>query len=482
MAKTKSRSKRGKAALTLASLQTGTRAQHARLPPTTAVPDRKVNAIVRRERSSCKTSRSVANFPTAVENVKLNLRDSNGVKLEDANTGRILGYYYAVTKGWRPGIYNDWDETMMQLRNFQGNECYQASNLAGAIGCLREQGFTDDDIRVHRRTFIPRPDFLPDPTASFKDEIDRLCSSQRWNKEEQRKARTDGIRDEIIRYFLPNGVRIHSDWVDEDDEIDLDDDETLQIYKKMCHVAGKSVHESIDKCLVELKKRPFVNILDFIDTYRTGKPIHTFSGWAEFTKYTRQGRKIDLRMAKKNEFLAPLLQDLVKGPNATDPRHLRRRLVAKRKAKLRRREAQHLESIPIKVEEELPRCLSPSVSDLSSNPSRPGSPIWLPDTRNQTEAALQTGQIKSEPPSSLASHFHKENNSSEVLLLSSTPPSEISDSDLIELSMKLEAATQNPGCSQPDLDISDAFSDISDSDLIELSLKLESASQVPGSD
>lgn len=52
--------------------------------------------------------------------------------------------------------------------------------------------------------------------------------------------------------------------------VDLDEDQYLEVYQAMCRKAGKTVHPDIDFCLVELKRKPFVNILDFVDSFRTG--------------------------------------------------------------------------------------------------------------------------------------------------------------------------------------------------------------------
>jgi hypothetical protein len=75
----------------------------------------------------------------------------------------------------------------------------------------------------------------------------------------------------------------------------------------MCRKAGKTVRSNFDDCLLELKVRPFVNILDFVDPFRTGDIIPTFSNWKKFVKYTSNDRKIDYMMAKENDFLVPLL-------------------------------------------------------------------------------------------------------------------------------------------------------------------------------
>ena len=51
---------------------------------------------------------------------------------------------------------------------------------------------------------------------------------------------------------------------------DEDDEETLEILQGMCRQARKPVHDDIDLSLLELKRHPYVNIIDFIEIYRTG--------------------------------------------------------------------------------------------------------------------------------------------------------------------------------------------------------------------
>ncbi|CAN9218150.1 unnamed protein product [Alternaria alternata] len=72
---------------------------------------------------------------------------------------------------------------------------------------------------------------------------------------------------------------------------------------------GKRAHSLIQECIDELKDPPYVNILDFVDVFRTGETIRTFSDPLIFRDYTREN-PIYLKYAKKSEFLCPFLQDL----------------------------------------------------------------------------------------------------------------------------------------------------------------------------
>lgn len=201
----------------------------------------------------------------------------------------------------------------------------------------------------------------------------RLASLQQWSDQHARKARVDAIRDEIIKHCLPNGIRIGIEQDDDKGYVDLDEDQYIEVYRAICRKAGKNVRCINNACLLELKKAPFVNILDFVDSFSTGGIIPTFDDWDEFVDYILNDRKIDNLMAKENEFLAPLQQNLVHGPNNIDPQVVRDRHTRKRAAVFCERKRRHMfkqQSVTIKPEP--PRELSPSTFDrIGSSPSSP---------------------------------------------------------------------------------------------------------------
>ena len=113
---------------------------------------------------------------------------------------------------------------------------------------------------------------------------------------------------------------------------------------------------------------------------------------------------MDVELAKDNEFLAPLLQNLSKGPRSVDPVEVRQRLVARRAAELDARELQQHQDLPLPSLNsgldvsptglastyvplrntspsvfdpvpDLPRDISPSYTELDYVPSRSSSPI-----------------------------------------------------------------------------------------------------------
>jgi hypothetical protein len=93
----------------------------------------------------------------------------------------------------------------------------------------------------------------------------------------------------------------------------------------MCKYVRKPVKDTIDESLISLNHKPWVNIIDLIDSFRANVKPLTFTDWKEFVKFTLlDGNQVPLQEAKRNEFLAPLLQDLSNGPGSVDPRYISR--------------------------------------------------------------------------------------------------------------------------------------------------------------
>jgi hypothetical protein len=309
-----------------------------------------------------------------VQSVKQEEEENGSYLYGKSENERNFGLYYAVAKGRKLGIYDDWDEAKKQIDKFCGSGYAKFPDRKSAARYLRMNGIPDDEIRLFRKTFRQQPNFTPNPTSSFKEEFKRFASSQQLPVSVARRARVDAIRDEIIQHFLPEGVRISAEQDNDQGYVNLDDDQTLKIFQAMCHKAGKKICSTIDESLLELKKRPFVNIMDFVDTFRTGECVRTFKNWHEFKKYTYAGRTIEMQLAKNNEFLAPLLQDLTRGPNAVDPRKVRQKLIVAREAGRHGQSPKQEEVAPDMFALDHYRSLSPSVFDPVSRSYRSPTP------------------------------------------------------------------------------------------------------------
>lgn len=350
----------------------------------------------------------------------------------------------------------------------------KCESITAASSYLRDHDVPDSQFRLFRSTFTQLPNFTPNPLASFNNEISHFVSSHQLGREVARKAKFDGICNEIIEHYLPEGVRLDRNQVHEDDnDIELGDEQTLEIYQAMCRAASKPVCHSIDTSLLELKSAPYVNIMDFIDSFRRGRPIRTFDSWEEFKEYTLRGRRMDMTLAQDSEFLAPLLQDLNKGPNAVDPRAVRHRLVQEGAKRRRARELARRATMPIKTDPDLPRSLSPSVFDLSTSISRSPSLASRSPPPNPNDEYRKNAKGTFPSPTSSTQHPGKHSDDTDRQSAPSTPMSEISDSDMIEASQKVEVynSSAQPSTlpfvdSEPRSPPSTPMSEISDSVLM----------------
>lgn len=342
-----------------------------------------------------------------------NARELDGESLQDVEDG--LAKYYAVAYGRKPGLYESWfgaDGAREQTNGFSGAVFKGFDDREEAIEFMRVNGIARSDIRVFREAFRKSTNFEPKPTASFNDEFKRFAASQRMDRPAMNKAKVDAIRDSLIHFCLPGGLTV--DQEDPDEGIILTLVQTLEIYKTMCRLAGKTVQGRINHCLRELNAAPYVNIIDFIDNYRTQQRIRTFQNWSAFKHYTLDGRTINVEYASKNEFLAPLLQDFGRGPGAVNPMTQRDRLIRERDGRIRDREAKKaLEKrereereramkhhVMSAISEE--RSLSPSPSEFSQSPSQSRSPT--PELESSTPDSVYGEEddqdyIKHEPPS-----------------------------------------------------------------------------------
>ncbi|PWO23195.1 hypothetical protein PtrARCrB10_08277 [Pyrenophora tritici-repentis] len=98
---------------------------------------------------------------------------------------------------------------------------------------MEAQGIRRPNIRIFRAAFKQLENFKPNATASFLAELDRYMNSQGLSKENQGKPKVDAIRTSLIQHLLPEGVPV--DQEDEEEGIILSDAQTLRLYRKMCH-------------------------------------------------------------------------------------------------------------------------------------------------------------------------------------------------------------------------------------------------------
>ncbi|KAJ4351424.1 uncharacterized protein N0V89_006766 [Didymosphaeria variabile] len=100
---------------------------------------------------------------------------------------------------------------------------------------------------------------------------------------------------------------------------ELTKEEQLLGWQALCRETGRTIGKTIWECRTVLKKKPYVNIIDYIDAARVGAKIELFHDFAEFSHYTMTtpGKCIPLKDAKEDELLSALLQKVnrsVEGP------------------------------------------------------------------------------------------------------------------------------------------------------------------------
>jgi hypothetical protein len=216
--------------------------------------------------------------------------------------------WYAAVMGDRPGLYNFHKDAEKQIRKHQTCYAKEFPDKDAAIKYYREH-LGNPDPRFYLRYFL-------DTKKPFKQALgDWMRLKNGLTQHQQRATRVMAMQYEIVFNYLEEGLA--ADQVHDDPQIiNLTYNQKLSIYQAMCKRSGKTPGESIPACTDKLKKAPFINIHDFVDTFRTGggQTVRHFWDFDDFCDYIDDGHKFDLTYAKDIEFLLPLLQNLAEGP------------------------------------------------------------------------------------------------------------------------------------------------------------------------
>jgi len=161
-----------------------------------------------------------------------------------------------------------------------------------------------------RRSLTPPPDDDDTPLAaffaqfasfSFKENqssnknFDRLVSVLRIDtKDPQRRELREGFKDALVQEF---NARFGTDGND------------LSNWQNLCRVLRiDPVPDSIQACR-QCVWDTHVNLVDLVDSARTGKPVKLFESLAELRKYTLRTKKI---FPKENAYQGGLLKELLR--------------------------------------------------------------------------------------------------------------------------------------------------------------------------
>jgi hypothetical protein len=276
--------------------------------------------------------------------------------------------YFAVARGKKPGLYSNYEDARDQTDGFH-NPCWtECPNRASALRYMEQNGVRRSDVRLFIRAFREQENFKPQSSLSFEQEFKLFASSQNLQHgHEIRSAKVNAMRDEIIYYYLTEGLMLHQ--VDgHTRNTKVTNDQRLHIYQAMCRQSGKKPHDTLEACLTELKcKPPYVNLLDFINVFRTGHKVNTFDDWHDFCVYTRK-KRVDLEYAKKSEFLAPFLQNLNQGPHRSLPKNYTKTLRNQRHHKRRQARPSDVPPQQPNLPEDTPIKLEPLETRTSMGP------------------------------------------------------------------------------------------------------------------
>ncbi|KAM7191367.1 hypothetical protein V8F33_008970 [Rhypophila sp. PSN 637] len=153
--------------------------------------------------------------------------------------------------------------------------------------------------------FAKFKNFTPKNDAGFEDEFVRLASSQNWvpGSQQFKKERTIAMRQELITHFFSSHNTVT-------DPGSVSVSQALQGFQDLCSEVGIPRGATIPQCKRALKSK-LVNIIDLIDTRRTGKKVKIWTDFEAFKAYTlHPDHRIDREEAKAGPgYLAALLQD-----------------------------------------------------------------------------------------------------------------------------------------------------------------------------
>ncbi|RYP25580.1 hypothetical protein DL768_011457 [Monosporascus sp. mg162] len=277
-------------------------------------------------------------------------------------------FCYAVAIGRKPGFYRSWDDCRQQVDGFKGNayrgcetreqaEKFMEDRGAGAFAAFLDSQSADpgepdmvsrvksessdsqsasalktspsqtQQPRITSRKIISLQNISPyrgssqqqqhQPPAStqmtFKDEWAEIAASQQLPPGSQawKEGRTKAMH-EIL------------------EEIFFEGKSELEGFQDMCRAVGVEPGSTKEECK-DAMLGVLVNIVDFIDDVRAGRPVEVWEleEWEEFRKYTDDDdKRFNLGIAKESDILSCFLQRL-RGSGPKRPRRMPKRLSEK---------------------------------------------------------------------------------------------------------------------------------------------------------
>ncbi|KAJ9649046.1 hypothetical protein H2199_000959 [Coniosporium tulheliwenetii] len=195
-------------------------------------------------------------------------------------------------KQWRECYKTDYQTTKPAAGNQpQRSSSGQASSSAtlSKKPSQHHQAKLEDGVKLGY--FESFTDFVPDPTDSLASEFKRLAIHKKWatDSDKYHHNRRLAYADQFGQYFGTDATK-------------------LENFQRLCVEVGIDPPPlSITQCKKALKG-VLVNLVNLVDSRRTGEPIKQFDTFKEFRRYTFNGRVFPKDEAKEDTFLKVLLR------------------------------------------------------------------------------------------------------------------------------------------------------------------------------
>ncbi|RYP79773.1 hypothetical protein DL769_002795 [Monosporascus sp. CRB-8-3] len=274
--------------------------------------------------------------------------------------GRKKGHLfcYAVAAGRKPGFYRSWDECRRQVVGFKGNayrgcetheqaEKFMEDRGAGAFAAFLDSqsanpGEPDMASRVKSGSSDSRSALAP-KTSSSQTQQPRIASRKVTKLQDTRPYRgpipqqqqppstQTAFKDERAEIAasqqLPPGSQARKEGRTGAMHEILEGKSELEGFQDMCRAVGVEPGSTKGECKDAILS-VLVNIVDFIDNVRAGRPVKVWEleEREEFRKYTDDDDKsFNLEIAKESDILSCFLHRLLdSGPKR--PRKMPNRL------------------------------------------------------------------------------------------------------------------------------------------------------------
>ncbi|RYP17324.1 hypothetical protein DL767_010038 [Monosporascus sp. MG133] len=279
-------------------------------------------------------------------------------------------FCYAVAIGRKPGFYRSWDECRQQVDGFKGNAYRGCETREQAEKFMEDRGTrafaafldsqsadpgepdlvsrvksesSDSQSALALKTSpsqTQHPRITSRKTTSLQDIPPYRGSSQQWRRQRQQNqppASTQmTFKDEWAEIAasqqLPPGSQAWKEGRTKAmheilEEIFFEGKSELEGFQDMCQAVGVEPGSTKEECK-DAMLGVLVNIVDFIDDVRAGRPVEVWEleEWEKFRKYTDDDdKRFNLGIAKESDILSCFLRRLHdSGPKR--PRRMPKRL------------------------------------------------------------------------------------------------------------------------------------------------------------